>query len=169
MAGAILVVLLGWAALSAQAYAVPVQSSPAEGSVIRQSPAYVSITFSAALDPFASQIEVFDAEGNKVDRSDCGIDVADPNRQTMIATLKPDLEPGAYLVRWTTVTDDDSQSDGYVVQGQFEFTIAPSIRQIALTGLAAAAAFLVVIGGWVGFGLTYRRLRRVEARLAGLE
>lgn len=167
--GAILAVFLGWAALSAQAYAVPVQSSPGDGSVVRHSPAYVSITFNAALDPFASQIEVFDADGNKVDRSDCGIDVADPSRKTMISTLKPDLEPGVYRVRWTTVTNDGQPDDSYVVQGQFEFTIAPSVAQIALTALAAVAAFLVVTGGWVGFGLTYRRLRRLEARLDGLE
>ena len=174
MVGAILAIFLGWATLSAQAYAVPVQSSPGEGSVIRHSPAYVSITFSAALDPFASQIEVFDVDGNKVDRSDCGIDVADPSRKTMVSTLKPDLEPGVYTVRWTTMTDSgqqnaEQQDDGFVVQGQFEFTIAPSITQIALTGLAAVVAFLIVTGGWVGFGLTYRRLRRLEARLAGLE
>jgi methionine-rich copper-binding protein CopC len=169
MVGAVLSIFLGWAMLSAQAYAVPVQSSPGEGSVVRHSPAFVSITFSAALDPFASQIEVFDADGNKVDRNDCGIDVADPSRKSMVSTLKPDLDPGVYTVRWTTVTDDGQQDDGYVVQGQFEFTIAPSIAQIALTVLAVVGAFLVVTGGWVGFGLTYRRLRRLEARLAGLE
>lgn len=167
--GAILAVLLVGATLSAQAYAVPVASTPAEGSTIRQSPKYVSITFSAALDPFASQIEVFDADGNKVDRSDCGIDVADPNRKTMIATLKPDLEPGLYTVRWTTTVDDGGHDDGYVVQGQFDFTLAPSLAQIALTGLAAVAGFLFVAGGWLGFGLTYRKLRQLEARLARFE
>lgn len=169
MVGATLAILLVWATLSAQAYAVPVQSSPGEGSTVRKSPGYVSITFSTALDPFASQIEVFDANGNKVDRSDCGIDVADPSRKTMVATLKPDLEPGLYTVRWTTVADDGGVDDGYVVQGQFDFTIAPSIAQITLTGLAAVGGFLFVAGGWLGFGLTFRRLRQLEARLAGLD
>ncbi|MCB9419661.1 MAG: copper resistance protein CopC [Ardenticatenaceae bacterium] len=169
MVGAILTILAGWATLSAQAYAVPVQSSPDEGSVVRKSPAYVSITFNTALDPFASQIEVFDVDGNKVDRNDCGIDVADPSRKTMISTLKPDLEPGVYTVRWTTVTNDGQEDDGYVVQGQFQFTLAPSILHIGLTVLAGLGVFLVVTGGWVGFGLTYRRLRRLEERLAGLE
>jgi methionine-rich copper-binding protein CopC len=161
-------ILMGWAALSAQAYAVPVQSSPGDGSVVHKSPAYVSITFSAALDPLASQIEVFDADGHKVDRSDCGIDVADPSRQTMIATLQPDLEPGVYTVRWTAVNDAGDKDDGYVVKGQFDFTIAPSISHIVLTVLAGVAAFLFVTGGWVGFGLTHRRLRRLEARLDGM-
>lgn len=168
MVGAILVVLLG-ATLSAQAYAVPVQSTPSEGSTIRKSPAYISITFSHALDPFASQIEVFDADGNQVNRHDCGIDVADPSRKTMVSTLQPDLEPGVYTVHWTTVAEDSGQDAGYVVQGQFDFTVAPSIAQIALTGLAIAAAVLFVSGGWLGFGLTYRRLRRLEARIAGFE
>lgn len=167
--GAVLLVLLGWGTLSAQAFAVPVQSSPGEGSIVRKPPAYVSIMFSEALDPFASQIEVFDENGNKVDRSDCGIDVADPSRKTMVATLQRDLEPGVYTVRWTTVTEDGGQDDGYLVQGQFEFMIAPSIAQIILTVLAVVVGFLFVTGGWIGFGLTYRRLRRLEARLAGLE
>lgn len=174
MVGAVLVILLVGATLSAQAYAVPVQSTPSEGSTIRKSPAFVSITFSHALDPFASQIEVFDADGNQVNRHDCGIDVADPSRRTMVSTLKPDLEPGVYTVRWTTVADGSEQGEsgqdaGYVVQGQFDFTIAPSLSQVALTVLAVAVAVMFVSGGWLGFGLTYRKLRRLEAQLAGLE
>jgi copper transport protein len=167
--GAILTILLGRAALSAQAYGVPIQSLPAEGSTVRNSPGYVSITFSSALDPFASQIEVYDEQGNKVDRDDCGIDVADPSRTTMVSTLMPDLEPGVYTVRWTTVADSGGKDDGYLVQGQYEFTIAPSFAQIALIVVTAVLAFLFVAGGWLGFGLTYRRLRQVEAHLARFE
>ncbi len=164
--GAILAALLAWGTLSAQAYAVPIQSVPDAGSTIRKPPRTVSITFSTALDPFASQIEVFDADGNKVDRSDCGIDVADPSRKTMVSTLQSDLEPGVYTVRWTTMTDDDGKDDGYVVQGQFDFILAPSVAQIVLTGVTAVLAVLFVSGGWVGFGLTWRRLRRLEAAYA---
>lgn len=167
--GAILAILLGSAAISAQAYAVPVQSSPGEGSMIRKPPGYVSVTFSSALDPFASQIEVFDEYGNKVDRNDCGIDVADPSRKTMVATLKSELEPGVYTVRWTTVSDEGSPDESFLVQGQFEFTIAPSIAQLVLIGGTAVLTFLFVAGGWLGFGLTYRRLRQVEAQLTRFE
>ncbi len=167
--GAVLAILLVRVTLFAQVYAVPVQSTPGDGRTIRSSPRYVSITFNAALDPSASQIEVFDEQGKRVDRDDCGIDVADPSRKTMISTLKPDLEPGVYTVRWTTVADDSSTDTDYLVQGQYEFTIARSIAQLVFLGATAVLAFLFVIGGWLGFGLTYRRLRRVEARLAQLE
>ena len=152
--------------ISAQAYATPVLSAPTEGEVVRKVPAYVMIAFSEPVDPFASQIEVFDANGRKVDRNDCGIDVADPSRKTMISTLQPDLAPGVYTVHWTTVADSDSQAEGYTIKGQFEFTLAPPLYQVVLTGVAAVLGFLFVTGGWVGFGLTLRRLRRLEAALA---
>lgn len=163
-AGVILLAFLGMTA-AVQAAAVPVQSSPHEGEVVRRSPAYVSVTFSDALEPFESKLEVLAEDGRKVDRSDCGIDVADPSRKTMVATLKPDLPPGVYTVRWTTVSQSGGQLDGYTVQGQFDFTIAPSIVQLILIGAAIMLGTIFVSGGWVGFGLTYRRLRRLESNL----
>ncbi len=163
---AALVTLLLGRVISAQAYATPVLSAPYEGEVVRKAPAYVMVAFSEPVDPFASQIEVFDANGRKVDRNDCGIDVADPSRKTMISTLESDLPTGVYTVHWTTVADGDSQEEGYTIKGQFEFTIAPPLYQVALAGIAIILGFLFVTGGWVGFGLTLRRLRRLEAALA---
>lgn len=145
-------------AVSFAAYAMPTQSSPAAGDVIRSSPRRVVITFSEALEHIGSEIQVFDPDGRRVDLQNCGIDVSDPWGTTMVVNLRSDLAMGPYTVRWTTIAAES----GELLSGQYQFTIAPSIWQYVMFVGAAVVGLITVTGGWVGFGVTYRRLRRLE-------
>lgn len=57
--------LVVWRPWAVQAHAVPVQSIPADGAVLTNSPKQVMVTFSNVLDPTGSQLVVYDRRGQK--------------------------------------------------------------------------------------------------------
>ena len=160
--------LAGWRPWAVQAHAVPVQSTPGDGSVLTTSPNQVMVTFSNVLDPAGSQLVVYDRRGQKMDIGDCGVAALDPSRKTLVTTLKPDLPPGKYNIYWTTVTDTEDVHDGHVVNGQLEFTIAepPWLTFVKGVGITLGAA--VALGGWFGFATTSRKLKRLEQKVQGI-
>ncbi len=92
-------------------------SDPADGATLTASPTEITGDFSEAVDPARSTMELRGPDGAKIATG--GVP-ADGPATRMTITGPSVLSPGAYEVRWTTVTADD---DG-VERGTFTFTIA---------------------------------------------
>lgn len=104
----------------AAAHADYERSEPPAGAVVAEAPTEVRIHFTQ--DLFRRQrmngIEVYSADGARVDQDDAVID--DDNRRLMHVTLQPDLPDGLYTVRWFSL----SAEDGHEGEGEFTFTVA---------------------------------------------
>jgi methionine-rich copper-binding protein CopC len=129
----------------AAAHADYERSEPPAGAVVTTAPAEVRIYFTQ--DLFRRQgmngIEVYDADGVRVDQDDPAID--DDNRRLMQVTLQPDLPDGLYTVRWFSL----SAEDGHEGEGEFTFTvatgeIAATSAPVNTTGSITPAAELTV-------------------------
>lgn len=155
-----------WQPWSVKAHAVPVQSTPADGEVLTNSPKQVIVTFSNVLDAAGSQLVVYDRRGQKVDIGDCGVATLDPSRKTLVTTLESDLPPGKYNIYWTTVTDTEDLHDGHVVNGQLEFFIAEPPWLTFLKGFGITLGVAAALGGWFGFVMTSRKVKRLQQKLA---
>ncbi len=113
--------LLGVALLAgvARAHSELVSSTPADGAVLAAPPTEISGDFSEAVDPGRSTMELRGPEGAQIAVGKVP-EGGEPTR-IVIGDL-PDLAPGVYEVRWTTVTPDDNGLE----RGTFAFTIAPA-------------------------------------------
>jgi methionine-rich copper-binding protein CopC len=100
---------------AAFAHAHPKVMAPAADSV-GPSPAVVSITFSEALEPKFSSIEVTDAGGKKKFNTASSIPV--PNDPKTLTLALPKLPPGGYEVHWVSVA-----TDGHRLEGEYAFTV----------------------------------------------
>lgn len=131
-----------WAALglslgapAAQAHSVVVErTEPETGAALKQGPAQVAIMFNEELDTHLSTIKVFNADGQRVDLKDGGVDLTDPDHASMIVHL-PDLAEAAYIVRWHVVLDDGDATDG-----AFTFTVGNAAPITEPLTVAAPAA-----------------------------
>lgn len=112
LALAVLVVLPA----AALAHSELVASAPADGEVLSGSPAGITGDFSAPVDPGRSSMELRGPDGALIARG--GVPEGGPLTRMTISEV-PDLEPGTYTVRWTTVTADDNG----VERGTFRFTV----------------------------------------------
>jgi len=92
-------------------------SSPADGAVLAVAPAEITGDFSEAVDPARSSMELRGPDGDVLATG--GVPGDGSATRMTIAGL-PELAPGAYEVRWTTVTADDNG----VERGTFAFTVA---------------------------------------------
>lgn len=107
----------------ALAHAEIQRCEPAPGASLSAPPAEVRCWFTEELDPKGSALTVTDAAGNPVDRGDGGVDLNDPDRKQMAASLDPTrLKPGTYTVQWRA----RSAEDGHVAEGSFTFTLLPA-------------------------------------------
>ena len=112
----ILVGVLGFAAL-AEAHARLESATPPVGGTVATAPGQVAITFSEAVEPAFSAIEVTDATGKRVDR---GKPHNGPGNGSVLIVDLPALPPGTYAVRWRAVSVDTHKT-----QGNYRFTVAP--------------------------------------------
>jgi hypothetical protein len=109
-AGQLLLLVLPVAAL---AHAELVSSSPAAGAILTEVPAEIVLTFDEAVVGNSS-FQVKDASGATVAEG-----APDPAAPTTMTAVLPALEPGEYLVQWTSVAEDTD-----VEHGTFTFTVA---------------------------------------------
>lgn len=101
----------------ASAHARLQRAAPPVGGLVRSAPAEVSLWFSERLEPAFSRVEVLDAVGQRVDKSDSRVAPDDPKRLTV--GLMP-LKPGRYKVVWRVVSIDTHRTSG-----EHTFTVAP--------------------------------------------
>jgi copper resistance protein C len=132
----------------ALAHADYVSSNPAADSQLRSAPATVSVVFSEELTG-DSKISVVDASGAAVDRGDGKVDTSDPERKTMVVSLKAGLGDGVYTVQWSAAS-----VDGHSEPGSFNFAVGGATRlpttgageQVSLLALFSLAAMLLASG-----------------------
>jgi methionine-rich copper-binding protein CopC len=94
-------------------------SDPPAGSSIHTMPEQVTITFTGEIDPQGSSATVSDASGTEVNSAVGSVDLENPDRNTIIIPMKPDLPNGTYTVNWTNV----SGADGHEETGSFSFMV----------------------------------------------
>ncbi|HEY3247822.1 MAG TPA: copper resistance CopC family protein [bacterium] len=111
-------VVLTFTASAAWAHAKLLRAAPAAGSVLIHPPAVVRLWFSDELDVRRSALSVWNARGQRIDNGRGGVDLADLDRKTMKAALKP-MTSGRYRVRWRAVSADDL----FVSSGSFAFVV----------------------------------------------
>jgi methionine-rich copper-binding protein CopC len=101
----------------AQAHAFLDHADPRVGSTVRAAPAEVRLWFTQEIEPAFSSVQVSNAAGERVDKSDAHVDRAD---RTLLQVSIPTLPPGDYKVTWRVVSVDT-----HVTQGDFTFQVAP--------------------------------------------
>ena len=84
------------------------QATPAPGATLTAAPKQVSITFSEALEPKFSAIEVRNAARA---RFDAGPPRSGADAKILVVDLKP-LPPGDYTVAWRATSVDTHKTDG---------------------------------------------------------
>ena len=107
--------------------------TPADGTTVEGAPTDVAGTFTQDLETGGSSIQLRNAAGEVIATG--GVDPADDRR--IVITELPELAPGDYEVRWTTL----SAEDGELERGTWTFTVAPAASPTAaLTAEPTAAA-----------------------------
>jgi copper resistance protein C len=105
--------LIGQAAF---AHALLERAVPAIGSEVAQPPSALQLTYSEAVEPAFSKVEVTDAGGKRVDKNEI---TSRDDRRVVVVPLKP-LAPGTYTVKWQVTSADTHQT-----RGHFSFTLRP--------------------------------------------
>lgn len=104
------------AAGPAVAHSLLLESAPAAGATLPSSPASLMLRFNNRIEKALSRVRLVDAAGVKRPltlSTDAG------GAERLIATVPP-LAPGTWRVEWQVLS-----TDGHVVAGRFEFTVAP--------------------------------------------
>src|SRR5207244_9750333 len=101
----------------AAAHAFLSQAAPPVGGVVSATPREVRITFSEAIEPAFSAIELATADGQPVS---AGRATVDPRDNTQLVLPLPPLAPGRYRVSWHVVSVDTHRTEG-----QYGFEIRP--------------------------------------------
>jgi methionine-rich copper-binding protein CopC len=89
--------------------------TPADGATIEGTPSSIEATFTQALDTEGSTLQLRDAAEDLI--AEGGVDADDDLR--MVIDPVPELSPGTYVVRWTTLSRDDT----HVQRGTWSFTV----------------------------------------------
>ena len=92
-------------------------ANPAVDSTVATAPTEVAITFSEAVEPSFSSIEVQDGSGRRMD--DGNAHTAPSDGKILSVGLKT-LPPGTYTVVWHATAVDTHKTDG-----KFGFTVKP--------------------------------------------
>jgi methionine-rich copper-binding protein CopC len=117
----------------ALAHADLASASPGSGATITPGPTTLVASFTEAIDPTKSSIEVRDASGSTVATG--GADQVSADRLSMSVPL-PALAVGTYEVRWTSTAAED----GHVERGMYQFTVAETAPASPGPGDAPATA-----------------------------
>ena len=107
-------VLMFAAVPSALAHAHPMVMKPAPDSTV-PAPISISISFSEAVEPKFSSIQLTDEKGKSVDSEASRPKPNDP--KTLILAV-PKLTAGTYIVHWANVA-----VDGHRLEGSYKFTV----------------------------------------------
>jgi copper resistance protein C len=114
---ALVVTALSIGVPAAHAHARLDHASPIVGSTVKTAPKEVTLSFSEALEPKFSSIEVRDAHGGAMQIG--AVQGVAGNRAQLRVALKP-LPPGSYTVKWKALSVDTHRT-----QGDFTFTVEP--------------------------------------------
>lgn len=96
-----------------------VRMEPAQGETMDQPPKQVSLKLAGPVEAAFSPLEVYDAQGRRVDEDNARLDPEDPS--TLVVGLERNLPPGAYEVRYRYTGED-----GHTLDGSYNFTVSPA-------------------------------------------
>jgi methionine-rich copper-binding protein CopC len=99
----------------ASAHARPKVMVPAADSTV-PSPSTISVTFSEAIEPRFSSLNVTDEQEKKKFNTVSSAPLANDPKTLTLAL--PPLQPGGYLVHWVSVA-----ADGHRMEGEYKFTV----------------------------------------------
>ena len=102
-------------------------ATPADGETVEGSPPEVSGTFTQDMEPDGSSLQLRDEAGDVIATG--GVDPDDPRRMTI--TDLPELDPGEYEVRWTTLSAEDDE----LARDRWTFTVVAAPTAVS-DGLA---------------------------------
>ncbi|WP_327686610.1 copper resistance CopC/CopD family protein [Streptomyces sp. NBC_00467] len=120
LVGAVLAFLLGGAG-PASAHAVLTKSEPADVSVLKTAPKYVTLTFSEAVSLSDGSLRVLSPKNQRVEHG--AVTHAGGKATTARVLLRGKLPKGTYTVSWRTVS-----ADSHPVSGAFTFSVGkPSV------------------------------------------
>jgi methionine-rich copper-binding protein CopC len=100
---------------TAMGHASLVNSTPLASSVVRHAPREIRLTFSEAIEPAFSSVELVDAGGAILAAASRG-----SRRSNQIVLRVPPLPPGRYGVKWRVISVDTHRT-----RGDFVFEVRP--------------------------------------------
>ena len=106
----------------AKAHAELVSANPPVDGTIATLPARMTLVFTEEVRPGSEVVEVTGPGGARVDTGDAAVDLTDPGRVTVIASLFAG-GAGTYSVHWENV----SNIDGDASQGDYTFAVDPNV------------------------------------------
>lgn len=98
------------------AHAKLIKSEPAPSSVLGRAPSQVQLWFDEPIEPAFSQVQVLDAQRQRVDAA--RLSLAPGDAKSVVVPLKP-LGDGTYSVVWQVL----SAADGHITRGVFAFAV----------------------------------------------
>ncbi|MEU9955547.1 copper resistance protein CopC [Streptomyces sp. NPDC050982] len=122
------------------AHAALTASDPQQGSVVKEAPAQVSLTFSEGVAMSDGSVRVLDPKGKRVDTGK----TSEQGTNTYSVKLHSGLPDGTFTVTYQVVS-----ADSHPVSGAFTFSIgAPSTTSVSVADQEAGGG---VVGGLYGF------------------
>jgi methionine-rich copper-binding protein CopC len=100
------------------AHARLVETYPADGETLAESPEQVQLRFNEPVEAAFDSIEVYDQEGDRVDEEDARVSPED--RRLLVADLG-ELSEGSYTAEWRIAS-----ADGHPIDGEYEFAMNAS-------------------------------------------
>jgi methionine-rich copper-binding protein CopC len=108
---------VGMAPAATQSHAFLNEATPVVGGAVTVSPKEIRLTFSEAIEPRFSGIDLVTGDGRTIATGPAVVD-AQNDKQLVLAL--PPLAPGRYRVRWHVVSVDTHRTEG-----EYAFTVEP--------------------------------------------
>jgi len=109
--------VVGMTPTAALSHAFLNEAAPIVGGTVPTSPKEIRLTFTEAIEPRFSGIDLATGDGRAIA---AGPAVVDPANQRQLVLPLPPLAPGRYRVRWHVVSVDTHRTEG-----QYSFTVKP--------------------------------------------
>ena len=93
------------------------EAAPIVGGTVPTSPKEIRLTFTEAIEPRFSGIDVTTGDGQAVPTRPA---VVDPGNDKQLVLMVPPLTPGRYRVHWHVVSVDT-----HPTEGEYSFTVEP--------------------------------------------
>lgn len=106
------------AATAADAHPRLKDSSPAAGSIVKNAPTSIRMSFSEGLIPRFTGLVLKDASGRAVPTGSASVN--GPDNTDLTVPIRAQLKPGTYRVAWHAVSVDTHR-----VTGSYSFRISP--------------------------------------------
>src|SRR3954451_3769883 len=136
-----------WAPAPAQAHALLVSSTPADGESVDTTPPQVLLTFTEVPDMKLTTVHVLDEAGKQLETGGVAGVAGQP---TQVSVGVSALPKGVYTVTWRTT----SASDGHTTAGSIAFGVGVPAVAAGTNGTASAVqspspTALGIVGRWL--------------------